>query len=117
MNTHRLILCPLSAALILAVLFAFAYRPPPAGAQMRAPKPLTWTPCDDVADAECAFIKVQVDHARPYGATFALRLGRLPALDPALRQGVLLFIPGGPGIGIRVSFGKDSRRVSHFDEF
>src|SRR5262249_4912140 len=92
--------CPLSAVLILAVLFALAYRPPAAVAQMRAPQPLTWTPCDDVADAECAFIKVPVDHARPYGATFALRLGRLPALDPALRQGVLLFTPGGPGVGI-----------------
>jgi len=30
MNTYRLILCPLSAALILALLLAFAYRPPAA---------------------------------------------------------------------------------------
>src|SRR5262249_56563954 len=103
-NTYRLILCPLSAALILAVLFAFAYRPPAAVAQMRAPQPLTWTPCDDVADAECAFIKVPVDHARPRGATFALPLARPPAPDPAPRPGVLLIIPGGPGVGISPVF-------------
>jgi hypothetical protein len=67
MNTYRLILCPLSAALILAVLFAFANRSPTAVAQPGAPQSLTWTPCDDVADAECAFIKVPVDHGRPDG--------------------------------------------------
>ena len=117
MNTYRLILCPLSAALILAVLFALAYRPPAAVAQMRAPQPLTWTPCHDVADAECAFIKVPVDHARPGGATFALRLARLPALDPAQRQGVLLIIPGGPGVGISEFFGEELRRLRHLDEF
>src|SRR5262249_2321766 len=101
---------------ILAVLFALAYRPPAAVAQMRAPQPLTWTPCDDVADAECAFIKVPVDHARPYGATFALRLGRLPALDPALRHGVLLFTPGGPGVGFTPCLGGALRPARHMDE-
>lgn len=117
MNTYRLIPCPLSAALILAVLFAFAYRPPAAGAQRGAPQPLTWTPCDDMADAECAFIKVPVDHARPDGATFALRLARLPALDPAQKRGVLLFIPGGPGVGVSELFSEFDRRGHHVEEF
>jgi hypothetical protein len=59
------------------------------------PQPLSWAPCDDVADAECAFIEVPVDHGRPDGATFALRLTRLPTLDPAQKRGVLLFIRAG----------------------
>src|SRR5262245_26823553 len=60
-------------------------RLPPAGrrCQPGAPQPLTWIPCDDVADAECAFIKVPVDYARPDGATFALRLARMPWRWPA----------------------------------
>src|SRR5262249_19731966 len=72
---------------------------------------------DVVADADCAFIQVPAGPARPSGVPFALRLGRLPALDPALRQGVLLFIPGGPGVGISTYFGEDLRRARHIDEF
>jgi pimeloyl-ACP methyl ester carboxylesterase len=51
---------------------------------------------------ECASIEVPVEQARPDGATFALRLGRLPNTDPARKRGSLLMIPGGPGLGIKI---------------
>ena len=48
-----------------------------------ASQALRWSSCADIADAECAGIDVPVDFARPDGPRFTLRLGRLPALDPA----------------------------------
>ena len=78
---------------------------------------LRWSACADIPDAECAFIAVPVDYARPDGATIALRLARLPALDPAQRKGVLLFIPGGPGVGVSDMFGELDRLAYHVDEF
>ena len=68
-------------------------------------------------DTDCAGLDVPVDPARPDGRCFTLRLGRLPALDPAQRKGVLPYIPGGPGAGIAKIIGGDSRTVQHVDEF
>ena len=87
-------------ALVLVALFAFARATPAAVAQSGAP-PLQWAPCDDIPAVECAGIEVPVDHARPDGATFTLRLGRLPNTDLAQKRGSLLIIPGGPGPGIK----------------
>jgi pimeloyl-ACP methyl ester carboxylesterase len=89
-------------ALVLVALFAFARGTPAAVAQSGAPPPLQWAPCDDIPAVECAGIEVPVDHARPDGATFTLRLGRLPNTDPAQKRGSLLIIPGGPGPGIKI---------------
>jgi len=82
-----------------------------------APQALHWTACPNIPDTECTGLDVPVDTARPDGPRFTLRLGRLPALDPAQRKGVLLFIPGGPGPGIAKTSGGDSRRAQHIDEF
>lgn len=79
------------------------------------PVALHWAPCDDVPDTECAGISVPVDPANPIGPKFTLRLGRVPASDPAHRKGVLLFIPGGPGAGIAATLGAN-RTVQHIDE-
>src|SRR5262249_45030549 len=103
-------------ALILVVLLGVARSTPAAVAQPGAPA-LTWTACDDIPDAECAFIKVPVDYARSDGATIPLRIARLPALDPAQKRGVLLFIPGGPGVGVSDMFGEIDRRAHHVEEF
>ncbi len=70
---------------------------------------LTWAPCGDVPDTECARLQVPVDYANPDGAKFTLRLGRAPALDPAKRKGVLLILPGGPGAGILETIVGDMR--------
>jgi len=58
---------------------------------------------------------VPVDHARPDGPQLTLRLGRVPALDPTQRKGVLLIIPGGPGVGTSKVF-NDTRALHHIDE-
>jgi pimeloyl-ACP methyl ester carboxylesterase len=59
---------------------------------------LQWTPCFvDFGPFECTFVKVPLDYDRPTGARITLPLVRLPAANPALRQGSLFINPGGPG--------------------
>lgn len=79
---------------------------------------LQWEQCDDVPDAECAWIEVPVDPAEADGAKLSLRLSRLPALDPSRSQGAVLIIPGGPGVGITASGGTFGvlRPLFHLDE-
>ena len=89
----------------------------PSGAVDASPPPqaLQWTPCPDVPDTACASIQVPIDYARPDGPQLPLRLGRVPAADPARSRGVLLIIPGGPGVGIRGVF-SDTRALHNMDE-
>jgi pimeloyl-ACP methyl ester carboxylesterase len=92
------------APLLLALLLAFARTTPVAAAQAQAPAqpPLEWGPCADIpGEMQCAGIQVPVDYAHPDGATFTLRIGRLPGTDPARKRGSVLIIPGGPGPGIK----------------
>lgn len=110
---HRL------AVLILILLGAeltFPDRSPAAGTQLGSSPELRWSACHDVPDVECAGLQVPVDPARPDAAQFTLRLGRVPATDPARKKGVLLFIPGGPGVGISGVSGQ-LRRLQHIDDF
>ena len=102
--------------LILILLGAELAFPPTAGAQLGSAPELHWSACRDVPDTECAGLEVPVDPARPDGAQFTLRLGRVAATDPARKQGVLLFIPGGPGVGISGVFGQ-LRGLQHIDNF
>ena len=71
-------------------------------AQTSSPQ-LRWSPCQDVPDTECAGLDVPMDYARPDGPQFTLRLGRLPALHPGHRKGVLLSYPAGRAPGSRRS--------------
>jgi pimeloyl-ACP methyl ester carboxylesterase len=116
----------LSTVLVGAVLLALTL--PLAGLQPRAgaapsdavevspgPQALPWSPCPDVPDTECASIQVPIDYARPDGPRLPLRLGRVPAADPARSKGTLLIIPGGPGVGISGVF-SDTRALHHVDE-
>jgi pimeloyl-ACP methyl ester carboxylesterase len=61
------------------------------------PVPISWTECGTTFKGECATVKVPVDWVKPSGPTFDLAVGRLKALDPAKRLGVLIAHPGGPG--------------------
>jgi pimeloyl-ACP methyl ester carboxylesterase len=83
-----------------------------------APGELHWEPCDDVPDAECAWLAVPMDPAQPDGSQLNLRLGRLPALDSSHSLGSLLIIPGGPGVGITAAGGQFGilRPIFHLDE-
>src|SRR5262249_12913323 len=114
----------LIGAVLLAVTLTLAGPQPGAGAALGGGVQATpgsqdvrWSACPDIADAECAGIEVPVDSVHPDGPRFTLRLGRLPALDPAQRKGMVLFIPGGPGVGISDFFGEDLRRRRHIDDF
>jgi pimeloyl-ACP methyl ester carboxylesterase len=62
-------------------------------------------------------LAVPVDPARPDGATLNLRIARVPASDPSRKRGMLLFIPGGPGVGISGTFGGENRTGQHVDDF
>ena len=58
---------------------------------------VAWQECGTTFKGECATIKVPVDWGNSTGETIDLAIGRLKALDPAKRIGVLLAWPGGPG--------------------
>jgi pimeloyl-ACP methyl ester carboxylesterase len=100
-------------ALVLAVPLAFGTGAAPA---LAAQPTLTWAPCGDVPDTECAGLQVPIDYANPDGAKITLRLGRVPGLDPAKRKGVVLFLPGGPGAGIPEILGGEMRAAQHVPE-
>ena len=110
---HRVLVAVL---ILLGAELAFPHRSPAAEPQLGSSPELHWSACRDVPDTECAGLEVPVDPARPDGAQFTLRLGRVPATDPARKKGVLLFIPGGPGVGISGVFGQ-LRGLQHIDDF
>ncbi|GAB2484847.1 alpha/beta hydrolase [Streptosporangium sandarakinum] len=64
--------------------------------EWRPSEPLSWTGCGDHG-GECATLKAPIDWKRPNGPTLNLAIGRLSALNPAKRLGVLVVHPGGPG--------------------
>ncbi|GAA4227382.1 hypothetical protein GCM10023075_30060 [Streptosporangium album] len=59
--------------------------------------PIQWAECGTTHKGECATLKVPIDWKKPSGPTLDLPVGRLKALDPAKRIGVLVVHPGGPG--------------------
>ena len=75
-----------------------------------------WAACRDIPDTECAGLDVPIDPARPDGLRLTLRLARVHAVDAGYDKGVLLLIPGGPGVGIDEAFGQ-FRTLQHIDEF
>ena len=103
-----------SVSLILAALFVVSKGP--ASTQTARPE-LTWAPCGDVPDTECAGLPVPIDYAAPNGAKITLRIARAPAVDAAKRRGVLLLLPGGPGTGIMDIMGGELRETQHLPEF
>lgn len=80
-----------AVATLLTVLAAVS------GSAEGAP-PLVWSECGTEFKGECAQLEVPIDWAQPNGTKFSLAIGRLPALDPAKRIGVLFAGQGGPGI-------------------
>ena len=103
-----------SAALVLAALFVATKDA--ASAQTAKPE-LTWAPCGDVPDTECAGLPVPIDYAAPDSAKITLRIARAPAVDAAKRRGVLLLLPGGPGTGIMDIMAGELRETQHLPEF
>jgi hypothetical protein len=110
---HRVLVLIL---ILLGAELTLSFRSPAAAAQPGSAPELHWSACRDVPDTECAELEVPVDPTRPDDAQFTLRLGRVAATDPARKKGVLLFIPGGPGVGISGVFGQ-LRGLQHIDDF
>ncbi|MBW0115080.1 alpha/beta hydrolase [Pseudonocardia abyssalis] len=49
-------------------------------------------------DAQCAYLRVPLDHAAPDGPEARIGVLRVPASDPGSRIGSLVLNPGGPGL-------------------
>src|SRR5690242_17734946 len=85
---------------VAATLYAFTL-PAIAHSAPATPLPaaLSWGSCGDKepADLQCAELPVPLDYAEPGGGQITIGLNRLPATDPGLRLGSLVFDPGGPG--------------------
>ncbi|MGW3785040.1 alpha/beta hydrolase [Micromonospora chokoriensis] len=88
----------------------------PAAARPQPGPTVDWRPCAKDASAECGTLSLPVDWNRPRGERFELELARRVA-DPAAREGVLVFGPGGPGdsgvdrvVGGSSRFSADLRR-------
>jgi pimeloyl-ACP methyl ester carboxylesterase len=56
---------------------------------------LDWSPCEENAAVECASLTVPIDWARPERGSLAVAVARQKATGQ--REGVLLYLPGGPG--------------------
>lgn len=84
-----------------ATFSADAYAQESRGAPSQAPK-ITWGKCANEAlaarAAECGFLTVPLDYAKPAGAKIKLAVSRIKHTTPT-SQGVMLVNPGGPGGG------------------
>jgi hypothetical protein len=105
MSTPRL---PLSVAVAAALLLAGLVAGP-AGSADAAPKATAaWSSCFRAnGPFQCASVGVPLDYDRPNGAQISIAMVRLPAANPALRQGSIFLNPGGPG-GSGVDFAVDA---------
>ncbi|MEV7547153.1 alpha/beta fold hydrolase [Streptomyces sp. NPDC089915] len=77
--------------------------PRPGGASPEGAAPLEFLPCPAAEElpepVRCAVLRVPLDYARPDGPQLSLTVSRVPASGRggAVRQGALVFNPGGPG--------------------
>ncbi|MFP5068758.1 alpha/beta fold hydrolase [Pseudonocardia nantongensis] len=74
----------------------------PAAAPAPPVAPISWGTCPSpplqLAGAECGFLPVPLDHAKPDGPTIRIAVSRVRHTAPdAQYQGVMLVNPGGPG--------------------
>src|SRR5689334_21765629 len=62
---------------------------------------IVWGTCDNAAlqsrGADCGYLTVPLDYARPSGATIQLAVSRIRHSERAPYQGLMLVNPGGPG--------------------
>lgn len=56
---------------------------------------LTWAPCEEMPDLECATVTVPLDYAEPDGETVSMAVYRAPSR--AEGAGSIVLLPGGPG--------------------
>src|SRR5690349_3575738 len=73
-----------------------------AGPARGGPAPIAWGACTEGSlksqGAECGYLSVPLDYAKPDGTQIQLAVSRVKATVPAdKRQGPILVNPGGPG--------------------
>jgi pimeloyl-ACP methyl ester carboxylesterase len=91
---------PLIEVILGAILLSGIVATVPASPAGPAPTSAatTWSACfEEFGPFECTIVRVPLDYDRPGGAKISLPIVRLPAADPARRQGSLFVNPGGPG--------------------
>ena len=97
---------PTLIAVVAAVGAAVALTPfaPAQAATRPATSELRWGACPTGAPApqQCATLQVPLDYRRPHGRAIAIEVSRIPAADPAKRQGVLMVNGGGPSASLDV---------------
>jgi pimeloyl-ACP methyl ester carboxylesterase len=104
MGMKRLLAAATAAGLVaMGAVASDAAEADPAHARPGSARPaIVWGPCTDAGlvarRAECGFLTVPLDHAKPAGATIRLAVSRVKHTVPdAKYQGVMLVNPGGPG--------------------
>ena len=109
---RSLILC-----LCASIVASLALLSCPLAAALADASSLDWAPCPPIKDAQCAMLPVPIDPSKPDGATFDLRIARIPAIGTAPKRGMLLVIPGGPGVGIESTVGAAEKQVTKFRRY
>ncbi|MEU3574338.1 alpha/beta fold hydrolase [Kitasatospora sp. NPDC036755] len=95
----RTITAAFTAAAALAVTALSAVPADAADSQRPGRDRLAWTDCagEVKRGQKCADLTVPLDYRDPHGPRITLAVSRIATAKPALRRGVLLIIPGGPG--------------------
>jgi len=97
---RRLLIAIVVSSLALVGVPTAAVAQPTVEALPRAESPsaLRWTACEGkgLKGAQCAFLRVPRDWARPTAGTYRIAVARIRA-EVAPTRGVLMFNPGGPG--------------------
>jgi pimeloyl-ACP methyl ester carboxylesterase len=105
MRRKLLTLVAVAAMIAIAAPPTPGYAAPstPGSAGAGAPA-LTWGTCPPAPPGlerdprqECTTLRVPLDYRAPGGRTIDVAVSRIPTAKPALRRGILLFNPGGPG--------------------
>src|SRR5688572_5188068 len=98
--------CVITLAAVAAGMAVTLFTPVQATTQAARPVAfgLGWGPCPTGAPApqQCATLQVPLDYRQPRGRTIAIEVSRIPAADPAKRQGVLMTNGGGPSASLDV---------------
>ena len=98
---RRLLIVTLTSSLALLGVPVAAVAQPAVETSPRAESSssLRWTACegDRLEGAQCAFLRVPRDWARPSAGTYRIAVARIRA-EVAPTRGVLMFNPGGPGV-------------------
>src|SRR4051794_23518346 len=91
-------------ALTAATALVAVLTPPAAGYAAASPPEPTWGACPPAPPGlerdprqQCTTLRVPLDYRKPAGRRISVEVSRIPTAKPALRRGILLFNPGGPG--------------------